>query len=183
MTKLRALLIVFLMSVIWTVPVSCTWTQQANTQIEQMDPAQLERVNSVIEIGSRYATSYAIKKNPKVAPAMSLVAEAISAAVQAEKFQPVEVTKYIDKAIAGQSSEVKDLVHLGIDLAMVKYREFYELNVQKYKDEHHVYASFLSSIGSGIRSAVSQSVDSTPAATALPGDNPAGELTSKELTL
>lgn len=183
MKTIRALLIVFLMSVIWMVPVSCTVTKDVNTSIEQMDQAQLDRVNSVIEIGSRYASSYAIKKSPKAAPALALASEAIAAAVQAEQFQPVEVTKYIDRALAGQSSDVKDLVHLGIDLALVKYREFYELNIQKYKEDHHVYASFLSSIGSGINSAITQSGVSAAIASPVPGDNPAGELTSKELKL
>lgn len=183
MKYLRNLLFVALLSVVWALPISCSWMDKTVAQIERLDQSKLDKLNAVVEMGTRYGTTYAISKDNRSSLVFGLIADAIATAIQADKYEPVEINRVIDETLADYGPGVSYVTHLGLDLALVKYREFYELNVDSYKNEHHIFASFLSAIGNGLRSAVSQSRNSEILSSPLPGDNPMGQLTAADLKL
>ena len=147
-----------------------------------LSQSKLDSINTVVELGTSYGVTAALRSNPELGFALGLTADAIGLAVQAETYEPTAVKAAIADALKNQPQFAKSLAELGLALALDKYAEFYAANIQTYKDDHHVFASFLSAIGNGVRSAVSQYAAGTVKAPA-PGANPLETLSKSDLTL
>lgn len=180
--KSLLLSLLLLISSLVVVAPSCSNASKVGESMNKLDPIHVEQISSLVKIGTYYAVVASIEKEPWTSYAYLSAANAIDLAVKGDKFDPTEVKALIKKAIAEQNVLIEASVDLSLDLALLKYQEFYNLNIKNYKDDNHVFASFLTAIGSGIRSGVTQS-GSPETATPAPAENPLVELDAKDLTL